>query len=243
MDKSPVVITGVGKRIGLALARDFVARGEFVIGTYRSEYPALEELRQAGVELHQCDFQEDEQVDQFVANVVSKYRSLRALIHNASDWLPDSMDSQDVSGSLSLVRKMMNVHVNVPYVMNQAFAPLLRAHQDPGKTSDIILITDYVAGVGSKKHIAYAASKAAAENLVQSYAAKLAPDVKVNGIAPALILFNEGDSESYKEKALTKALMPREGGMQEMLETVNYLLNSSYVTGRILHLDGGRHLK
>ncbi len=66
--------------------------------------------------------------------------------------------------------------------------------------------------------------------------------MKVNSIAPALVLFNEDDDAEYREKTLRKSLMQREGGLDEMQHQVDYLLDSRYVTGRIIHMDGGRHL-
>jgi len=133
---------------------------------------------------------------------------------------------------------MMAVHVDAPYRINLALADLLKA----GAPSDIVHLGDYVSGRGSKKHIAYAASKAAQDNLTLSFAALLAPEVKVNSIAPALVLFNEDDDAAYREKTLKKSLMQREGGLDEMQHQVDYLLDSQYVTGRIIHMDGGRHL-
>ena len=130
-------------------------------------------------------------------------------------------------------------HVQAPYQLNLALAPLLQANADGG---DIIHFTDYVADKGSQKHIAYAASKAALANLTLSFSAKLAPTVKVNSIAPALLMFNQGDDEAYKKKALSKSLLGLAPGEQEAVATVNYLLQSQYITGRTLHLDGGRHL-
>jgi dihydromonapterin reductase/dihydrofolate reductase len=100
-----------------------------------------------------------------------------------------------------------------------------------------------VSSRGSKKHIAYAASKAAQDNLTLSFAQKLAPKVKVNSVAPALLAFNDDDDEAYKKKALSKSLMHREGGLEELRLAVDYLFDSRYVTGRILPLDGGRHLR
>lgn len=91
--------------------------------------------------------------------------------------------------------------------MNLALAPLLET--DEIGSRDIIHISDYVAQKGSKKHIAYAASKAALDNLTLSFAAKLAPGVKVNGIAPALMLFNEQDDSAYRQKALAKHYCPK----------------------------------
>jgi dihydromonapterin reductase/dihydrofolate reductase len=71
----------------------------------------------------------------------------------------------------------------------------------------------------------------------------LAPKVKVNSIAPALVMFNENDSAAYREKALKKSLLEICPGAQEAVKAVNYLFSSDYITGQTLHLDGGRHLK
>mgnify|MGYP006187188965 FL=1 len=90
--------------------------------------------------------------------------------------------------------------------------------------------------------MAYAASKAALENLTFSFAKALAPKVKVNAIAPALLMFNSDDDNEYREKALKKSLLQIEPGANEMTNTVVYLLNSRYITGRVLALDGGRPL-
>jgi dihydromonapterin reductase/dihydrofolate reductase len=75
-----------------------------------------------------------------------------------------------------------------------------------------------------------------------SFAAKLAPEIKVNSIAPAMVLFNEGDDAAYQAKTLAKAILPKEAGSQEIIDLVEYLHASHYVTGRSFAVDGGRHL-
>ena len=231
---NPILITGVGQRVGLHLARTFIGRGQPVIGTYRSKRDSIDELASLGVELHRCDFYEAEQVQALIDGVANQHKSLRAIIHNASDWLPDNADLAPEE----ILQRMMAVHVAAPYRINLGLADLLKA----GAPADIIHLGDYVSGRGSKKHIAYAASKAAQDNLTLSFAALLAPDVKVNSIAPALVLFNEDDGAAYREKTLRKSLLQREGGLDEMQHQVDYLLDSQFVTGRIIHMDGGRHL-
>lgn len=233
---SPVLITGVGKRVGLHLARTFLDRGRPVIGTYRSRRASLGELEERGATLLQCDFSAEGDLERLVASVRDAAPRLRAIIHNASDWLPESDDRPH----RETFETMMRVHAGAPFELNLALADRLRA-QAPA-AADIIHIGDYVSGRGSRKHIAYAASKAAQDNLTRSFAALLAPDVKVNSIAPALVLFNPDDDEAYREKALAKSLLRREGGLEEMLHQVDYLLDSRYVTGRVIHMDGGRHL-
>ena len=232
-----LLITGVGKRAGLHLARSFLQRGMPIIGTYRTERPGVRELREAGAELIRCDFYRKDDVESLIDTVRSGHGRLRAIIHNASDWLPDQgeLPPDDV------MRRMMQVHAGAPYRINLALAPLLQAAGEE-TPADIIHIGDYVSGRGSRKHIAYAASKAAQDNLTLSFAALLAPRVKVNSIAPALLMFNEDDPADYRERALPKNLLAREGGLDELQRTVDYLLESRFVTGRLLHLDGGRHL-
>lgn len=237
---SPIIITGVGKRIGYALAKHFLAQGQPVIGTYRRYYPSIDELQALGATLIQGDFYDNAQVQNLIEQL-SQYPKFRAIIHNASDWLADNSPSL---AAHEVMQRMMQVHVSVPYQLNLALETQLRAgagNEIGG--SDVIHITDYVAEKGSAKHIAYAASKAALHNMTLSFAAKFAPEVKVNSIAPAMILFNAGDDAIYQQKTLAKALLPKEAGNEEIIALVEYLLVSRYVTGRCHNVDGGRHLR
>ncbi|MCE0557742.1 MULTISPECIES: dihydromonapterin reductase [Motilimonas] len=232
---STIVITGAGQRIGLALANDLYQQGFQVIVSYRTEREGVRQLRSLGVTCIQADFSSQVGIETFIAQVKQKVTNLRAIIHNASDWAAEK-NSHDFG---ALMQQMMQVHVQGPYQLNLALAPLLQANDG---MADIIHFTDYVAEKGSQKHIAYAASKAALANLTLSFSAKLAPKVKVNSIAPALLMFNQGDDEAYKKKALAKSLMGLTPGEQEAVAAVTYLLQSQYITGRTIHLDGGRHL-
>lgn len=232
---NPILITGVGKRIGYHLATHFLEQDIPVIGTYRTSYDSIDTLKNLGADLYELDFYKQTHIEGFIASIKTKYDSLRAIIHNASDWIPESSSHSPEA----VIGSMMTIHASVPYQINLALSPMCATSNN----ADIIHITDYVAQTGSEKHIAYAASKAALENLTLSFAKRLAPNIKVNSIAPALIKFNPNDGEDYKLKALNKALLPREGGYESIIETVNYLLSSEYVTGRSFALDGGRHLK
>lgn len=236
MITEPILITGVGKRVGLHLAHNFISRGVPVIGTYRNDRPGLRPLRAAGAELYQCDFQDEAQLVALARSITGRHERLRAIIHNASDWLPDD---HELSGA-EIMQRMMKVHVSAPYQLNLSLAPLLTASANDH--ADIIHIGDYVSSRGSKKHIAYSASKAAQDNLTFSFSAKLGPKVKVNSVAPSLVLFKEDDDEAYRRNALSKSLMQREAGLDEFLHAIDYLLCSRYVTGRVLPMDGGRHL-
>ncbi|MFT5396713.1 MAG: dihydromonapterin reductase/dihydrofolate reductase [Gammaproteobacteria bacterium] len=237
MTQEPILITGVGKRLGLYLAKTFLERGIPVIGTFRNESESLSDLRKKNATILQCDSYNDADIQSLIDNVSREHTSIRAIIHNASDWLSDNAELTPAT----IIQRMMQVHVNAPYQLNLGLAPLLMNSEYD--YADIIHVGDYVSSRGSKKHIAYAASKAAQDNLTYSFSAKLAPKIKVNSLAPSLILFNDSDDDEYKKKTLKKSLMKREGGYEEFQLAIDYLLNSQYITGRVLPLDGGRHLR
>ncbi len=240
MDKKlqrPVVITGGGRRIGLALAHHILALKMPVLVSYRTRYEAIDVLADSGATCLQADFSHDDGILAFADEVKARCNGIRALLHNASEWQAESPDVP----LTSTLHCMLQIHVHAPYLLNHHLAPLLRGYGHAA--SDIIHFTDYVVETGSDKHIAYAASKAALDNLTRSFARKLAPEVKVNAIAPALILFNESDDADYRQKALNKSLMKIAPGEKEILDLVDYLLTSRFVTGRSFAVDGGRPLR
>jgi dihydromonapterin reductase/dihydrofolate reductase len=232
-----ILITGVAKRLGYALAQHFLKRGHTVIGTYRRERAELRDLLAQGAKLYPVDFYQQEQVDAFIAAVCAEHHCLRAIIHNASDWLVDDGQSK----LAETMMKMMQVHAVVPYQINLKFRALLE--QDPNPYQDIIHISDDVTTKGSQKHIAYAASKAALDNMTLSFAALMGPKIKVNTLAPAILKFNPEDSPMYREKVLKKAIIQHEAGFEEMIRSVDYILQSEFVTGTRLVVNGGRHLQ
>lgn len=232
---APILITGAGQRIGLAFAHACLDRGQPVIATYRTYRPAVDALIKAGADCVHADFATNEGIDAFLDTLMARTDRLRAIIHNASDWLPERDDTDPTE----VMQAMLQIHAMTPYRINLACRSLL---ENNDHTTDIIHMTDYVVEKGSAKHIGYAASKAALANLTLSFSRLLAPKVKVNSLAPSLIMFNEGDSQAYREKTLKKSLLGIEPGVQVAVQTLQFLLDNPYITGRNLPLDGGRHL-
>lgn len=232
----PILVTGGTQRLGLAIVEDLLAKRERVIVTYRRHKAAVDLLTNKGAKLIQCDFENPSQVTNLIEQVNAAAPTLKAIIHNASDWDKE----QNNQANIDILEKMMKIHVHAPYQINWALADNLRAYDG---FADIIHMTDYVQETGSAKHVAYAASKAALHNLTLSFAKQLAPDVKVNSIAPALVMFNEWDGDAYKARSLNKSLLQAVPGASEAVKAVDFLLNSNYMTGQTLHLNGGRHLK
>lgn len=249
---APILITGGSQRLGLAIAQYLNAAESSesnsfstdkngatnisnlkVIITYRTKKPAIDALTAKGVVAIHADFASNAGITSFIAELKTHTKQLRAIIHNASDW-----DKETPEADLAaLFTKMMQIHASAPYQINLACKDMLI------DGSDIIHMTDYVQDKGSSKHIAYAASKAALHNLTLSFASLLAPKVKVNSIAPSLLMFNEHDSEQYKQKALSKSILQVCPGADEAVKAVKFILSSTYMTGQVMHLNGGRNLK
>lgn len=232
----PVLITGATQRLGLAIANDLLSQAIPVIFTYRTPKASVDELVQKGAIAIEADFSTQAAIDRAIVEVKAACNGLSAIIHNASDWAPETTDEPDGSR----ITRMMMVHATAPYCMNKALTDYLNASNG---VSDIIHMTDFVQETGSEKHLAYAASKAALHNLTLSFSRALAPSIKVNSVAPSLLMFNDSDSQAYREKAQSKFLLEPAPGAEEAVRAVNYLLNSEYLTGQTLHLNGGRHLK
>ncbi|WP_166267655.1 dihydromonapterin reductase [Marinobacter caseinilyticus] len=233
---APILITGAGQRIGLAFAQHCLDHQQPIIVTYRRRKTAIDELERNGAVCLHADFATNDGVADFLDRLTATTGSLRAIIHNASDWLPESREMTPEH----VIQTMLQVHTTAPYLINLRCRSLLEAGEGP---RDIIHMTDYVVDKGSAKHIAYAASKAGMANLTLSFARLLAPRVKVNSVAPSLILFNDHDDGDYRAKTLKKSLLEVEPGTGVAVETLQFLLDNSYLTGHTIALDGGRHLK
>lgn len=234
MLENVVIITGGAQRVGLCVALDLIKAGYQVVVTYRTHRLGVEELKQNGATLVQTDFSNQDGIDNFIQWANENIQSIRGLIHNASDWQGES----STSCNNLIAERMMQIHFHTPYQLNLAFTDLMKKLD----MADIIHISDYVIEKGSDKHIAYSASKAAMDNLTLSFAKLLAPSIKVNSILPSLIVFNEHDTESYKTKTLKKSVLGIEPGEAEISNAILFILNSRYMTGRQLKLDGGRHI-
>ena len=126
-----------------------------------------------------------------------------------------------------------------PYLTNLHCRELL----ERSAPADIVHITDDVVRRGSANRVAYCASKAGLENMTLSFAAQFAPHIKVNAIAPALVMFHDHDDVAYREKTLAKSVLGIEPGPDVVYQSLRYLLDNPYVTGTSLCVNGGRHVR
>ncbi|MCL7939585.1 dihydromonapterin reductase [Halomonas sp. ATCH28] len=237
MSASPILITGGAQRLGRHCAERLRDDGHPVIISYRRERPELDALRERGIVTLSADFATEAGILDFLARLQAETTSLRAIVHNASDWAPDSSGPE----AGATFERLFRIHMLAPYLINLHARALLEACSEPQR--DIVHMTDYVVQKGSRKHAAYAATKAGLDNLTLSFAAMYAPTIQVNAIAPALIMLGEGDDEAYAEKARAKSAMEMIPGPGVIYQSLRYLLDNRYVTGVTLPVDGGRHLR
>ncbi|MFG6206359.1 dihydromonapterin reductase [Pseudomonas retamae] len=231
---APILITGAAQRVGLHCAQRLLEDGHRVIFTYRTERPGVQTLRNLGALGLFADFATEAGILAFISELKSHTDSLRAIVHNASEWLAETPGNETEAFT-----RMVNLHMLAPYLINLHCADLLQR----STPADIIHISDDVTRKGSSKHIGYCASKAGLDSLTLSFAARYAPAIKVNGIAPALLLFNPDDNAAYRAKALAKSALGFEPGSDVIYQSLRYLLDNPYVTGTTLTVNGGRHLK
>jgi dihydromonapterin reductase/dihydrofolate reductase len=231
---APILLTGASQRVGLHCALRLLDDGHQVIVSYRTEREGLALLRQRGALTLPADFSSETGILNFIEHLHSQTDSLRAIVHNASDWLAETPGDE-----AAVFQQLFSVHMLAPYLINLHCQPLLQR----SSPADIVHISDDVTRTGSSKHTAYSASKAGLDNLTLSFAARFAPQIKVNAIAPALLLFNPDDPADYRSKALNKSALGIEPGPEVLYQSLRYLLDSPYVTGTTLTLNGGRHIK
>jgi len=231
---APILITGAAQRVGLHCAQRLLEDGHRVIFTYRTERPGVQTLRDLGAIGLFADFATEAGILAFISELKNHTDSLRAIVHNASEWLAETPGNE-----AEAFTRMVNLHMLAPYLINLHCADLLHR----STPADIVHISDDVTRKGSSKHIGYCASKAGLDSLTLSFAARYAPAIKVNGIAPALLLFNPDDNAAYRAKALAKSALGLEPGSEVIYQSLRYLLDNPYVTGTTLTVNGGRHLK
>jgi len=225
-----ILVTGAGQRIGYYLAEQFLAQGVPVVFSYRQHRSAVDALKAKGALGFQVDFNDIVSLAAFLEELPTKVRSLRAVIHNASIWVTDAQ----ITGTPSLLEALLRVHISAPYQINQVCYPLLC--QSQAKFADVIAMSDARVAAGHPDYSAYLASKAGLETLTKSLAKAWAPKVKLNVLAPGLVVFNEQDSEAQRLARLAENAIPQPIGFEGIWQAVQYLLNSETSTATRLAL-------
>jgi pteridine reductase len=242
LQEQVVLITGAGRRVGAVIARALHAAGATVVLHYRQSEAAAqalaEELRQrpgsAPVSLLQGDLLDVPALPGLIEAVLARHGRLDALINNASSFYPTPIGQID----LAAWNDLMGSNLQAPLFLTQAAAPALRA-----SGGAVVNITDIHAERPLAGYPLYSAAKAGLLGLTRALAIELAPQVRVNAVAPGPILWPEDSQFPTPERAaiIDHTLLKREGSPADIAAAVRFLLaDAPYMTGQVLNIDGGR---
>ena len=243
MNPAPrALITGAARRIGACIARHLHQAGYDLILHYRHSatdaVQLAEELnatRPGSCSSLQADLAEMAEVERLAAEVQAT-GGLNLLVNNASSFYPTPVGQVSQQDWDALI----NSNLRAPFFLTQALTPLLKQTQ-----GCVINLVDVHAERGLTGYPVYSIAKAGLKMMTLSLARELAPDVRVNGIAPGPILWPEAEaslSEDARQAVLDKTLLARTGRPEDIAEAVLYLSQAGYVTGQVLAVDGGRSL-
>ncbi len=239
MDKT-ALITGAAHRIGAQIVRTLHAAGYRVAVHYNTSRVQAEKLsaelnaqRPASAIAIPGDLTTSDFAAKLVAVVSGKWGRLDVLINNAAIYQPSDPDSADCAQWDTIIA----TNLRAPYLLSTAALPWLRR-----STGVIINLTDIYALRPQFGYAAYCASKAGLVGLTKAMALDLAPQVRVNGIAPGPILWATDDNPKHRAAVIEKTPLGRLGTTTDIAAAVRYLADAPYVTGQILEVDGGRSI-
>ena len=241
--KDKVVLIAGGARIGRAIATALAERGCSVALTWRGSRASAEETVEA-VRAHgarglavQADLADPEAAKASVAAVQGAFGRLDILVAMASNYERTEMARLDDDAW----RRTIEADLQSVYRLALAAAPIMQA-QGAGR---IVAFADWLPASGRpryKGYLPYYVAKAGVVGLVEALALELAPAVLVNAVAPGPILKPAGFSDEADREVLRATPLGRWGGPEEIARAVLFLIETEFVTGECLRVDGGRHL-
>ncbi len=239
-DKPVAVVTGAARRVGREIALAMAERGLAVVvhhGTSTVEANVLvNRIRsQGGAAIAvSADLRDPRAAAMAVFEAAAELGEVTTLINSAAVFQNRALPWVDLYHC--------NVHISV-----NLLAPIFLAQQfirqlGEGQRGHIINILDWRAQRPGADHLVYTATKAALSSVTKSLALQLAPLIQVNGVAPGAILPPEDRTNWHEQRAITSIPLKRTGSPKALVDAVNFLLDSNFITGEILNVTGGEEL-
>ena len=231
------LVTGGGVRIGRAIALGLAESGYDLVVSYRTSKAGAADVAEAvgdrlGRRVHkvQADLSRESDAARLAHAAAEHFGRLDLLVNSAStfvanDLLAVTADEWDA---------VMSVNVRAPFLMVRETADLLRA-----STGSVVNIVDLSALHPWTSHPHHSVSKAALLHLTRVMARRLAPEVRVNAIAPGVVLPPDDHSEARVERLRRTVPLGRIGSPEDVVAAVRFLAGAEYVTGEVIVVDGG----
>lgn len=244
MQGKVVLVTGGAKRVGAAICRRLHAAGaELAVHYHNSAQEALalqdelNELRPKSAAAFQADLLDLNALPKLLHKVVKKFGQLDALVNNASSFYATPLAEVNEQQWHDL----LGTNLRAPLFLAQAAAAELRRRH-----GCIVNIADIHAERPMHGHLLYSVAKAGLAALTRALAQEMAPQVRVNAVAPGVIMWPENAAwmdEEQRRKIVAHTLLKREGEPDDIAKIVAFLIQDApYVTGQIIAVDGGRSI-
>ena len=237
-----IFITGAAKRIGKEIALTFKELGWNIIIHYNSSKNDADNLADQinkdnpnSAKTVQGNLDVKEDVQKILNEVNDAFPSIDLLINNASTFYPTPIDEI----SEDHWERLIGSNLKGPLFLIQGLKEQLKSSK-----GSIINITDTNLSKGVPNFSIYSAAKAGLEAITKGLARELAPDIKVNAIAPGAMLEPPDVTwtEEQKNKVIENIPLNRMGSEKDIADAVSFLAHSEYITGQIIKVDGGRSL-
>ena len=243
-EQAPVVlITGAARRIGAAIATRLHGRGYRVIIHYQNSAADAEKLceklntiRVDSAHSLQASLLDIDSIAQMAEASIAHWGQLNALVNNASSFYPTPI----ATATNTQWDDLIGSNLKGPFFLCQALADELKK-----RGGSIVNIADIHAHQPLENHSIYCIAKAGNKMLTKTLAKDLAPNVRVNGIAPGVILWPENDTQKDDDQALLIKTIPlqRMGNSEDIARLAEFFITgASYITGQTIAVDGGKHL-
>lgn len=242
MPAKVALVTGAARRLGAGIAEMLHQQGFNLVLHFRSSRQdaltlreRLEQRRPESVRLVHAHLDTVAAVESLVAEAVGSWGRLDAVVNNASAFYPTPLGK----ATEAQWEELLASNLKAPFFLSQAAFPQLRQWR-----GCVVNLVD-VYGLRPRAGFPiYSVAKAGLAAMTRSLALEMAPEVRVNAVAPGAILWPEGEiSEAAKAELLTSLPLQRMGGVADIAKAVRYLVcDADYVTGQILAVDGGRSL-
>lgn len=241
MNEKVVLITGAAKRVGAEIARFLHAKGFRVLIHYRSSDPAalvaeFNNARADSAKSMKADLSSVSEINALAQSAIAAWGRVDALVNNASTFYPTTMGQIDEAAWDDL----LNTNAKAPLFLTQALGEELKKNHGA-----IVNMVDMHVERPLKDFHVYSMAKAALQMLTKTSARALAPEVRVNAVAPGIILWGESEkdfSDAKKAAMIQRVPLARQGSANDLAEAVYFLLTQSYTSGQVLAIDGGRSL-
>jgi pteridine reductase len=232
------LVTGAGKRLGRAVALRLAAEGADVAVHYRESQNEADEVVSAIVKLGRksvalrADLGSIDEIRKLFLEVGNELGRLDLLVNSAANFLPGSV----ISTTEEIWDASLDTNVKAPFFCAQAAAPMLRRSR-----GSIVNFADTGGLLGWPGYVSHSVSKAGMVMLTKCLAKALAPDVRVNAIAPGTITM-AGDPPEWEAEFVKLSPLRKTGQPSDVADAVIYLATAEFMTGHTLVVDGGRTL-